>query len=182
MSKAARIRLVVLAVVALALVAGGGVWWVNKSHYESTDNAYVQAETVSVTPQIEGYVAEILVADNQPVQAGQILVRLDPADATARLNEAVAKAEAAEAAVRGIDDRAALEQAMIAERAAGVSSAKAAADRAGLDLKRYGALAQQGWVSDQRLQETRAGALQSDAAVAQARAAANAAQVALDAR
>ena len=84
MSKAARIRLVVLAVVALALVAGGGVWWVNKSHYESTDNAYVQAETVSVTPQIEGYVAEILVADNQPVQAGQILVRLDPADATAR--------------------------------------------------------------------------------------------------
>lgn len=171
MSKAARIRLIVLTVVAIAVVAGGGLWWVNKSHYESTDNAYVQAETVSVTPQIEGYVAEILVADNQPVQAGQILVRLDPADATARLNEAVAKAEAAEAAVRGIDDRAALEQAVIAERAAGVSSAKAAADRAGLDLKRYGALAQQGWVSDQRLQETRAGALQSDAAVAQARAA-----------
>lgn len=171
MSKAARIRLVVLATVCVALIGGGAVWWMNKSHFESTDNAYVQAETVSVTPQIEGYVAEILVADNQAVEAGQILVRLDPTDAKAKLAQAVANAQAAEAAVRGIDDRKTLEQAVIAERAAGVTSAQAAAERADLDLKRYGTLARQGWVSDQRLQETRAGALQSSAAVAQARAA-----------
>ncbi|MET0337458.1 MAG: HlyD family secretion protein [Caulobacter sp.] len=156
---------------ALAVVIGGGLWWLDKQHFEATDNAFVQADTVQVSPQVGGYVAEVLVADNQKVQAGEILARIDPSTFQARLDQAVANAQALEAAVRNVDDRTVLEQALIAQRAAGVESARADASRARADLDRYDALAKQGWVSTQKVQTERAGTAQSEAAVAQAQAA-----------
>lgn len=165
------IQLGVAGAVAVGVLAGGAVWWMDKQRYEATDNAFVQADTVLVSPQVSGYVAEVLVADNQHVEAGQVLARIDPAAIEARLAQAEAQAQALEAAVRGVDDKAALEQAMIAQRAAGVASARAEADRNAADLKRYGDLAERGWVSDQKMQTVRAGAAQAGASVAQAQAA-----------
>jgi hypothetical protein len=162
--------MLVAAVVGLGLIAGVGVWWTNKQRYEKTDNAYVQADTVTVSPQIDGYVAEVLVADNQRVEAGQVLVRLDASQSEAKLAQAVAKVAALEAAIRGVDDKASLEQALIAQRAAVVTSAKVDAQRAALDLQRYRALSGNGWVSDQRLQTVGAAAAQTSATVAQAEA------------
>ena len=165
------IRLGVAGAVLAVVGAGAVLWWVDRSKHETTDNAYVQAETVSVTPQIEGYVSDILVRDNESVEPGQVLVRLDAFDAKARYDEAMADVQAAVAAVKSVDDKAALEQAMISERAASVASAEAAAQQANLELKRYASLAGRGFASDQKVQETRAGASQSSAAVAQAKAA-----------
>ena len=145
------VPLIVAAITLVAVVIGGAFWWVNKQHYESTDNAFVQADTVIVSPQVAGYVAEVLVSDNQHVEAGQVLARIDPATFQAKLAEAQANAAALDAAVTNVDDKAALEQAMIAQRAAGVDSAKAEAARAGSDLHRYNDLARQGWVSEQKL-------------------------------
>jgi hypothetical protein len=65
------VPLIVGAAVLAAVGAGGWVWWQGKQAYETTDNAYVQADTVTVSPQVEGYVAEVLVADNQRVQAAR---------------------------------------------------------------------------------------------------------------
>jgi membrane fusion protein (multidrug efflux system) len=161
---------IVAALVAVAVLIGGAVWWTNKQHYETTDNAFVQADTVLVSPQVAGYVTEVLVSDNERVEAGQVLARIDPAPFQAKLAQAEANATALEAAIRGVDDKAALEQAMIAQKAAGVTSAQAEANRVGADLKRYGELAQQGWVSDQKLQTVRAEAQASSAAVQQAAA------------
>ena len=90
---------------AMALLVGGGLWWTERQHFESTDNAFVAADTVSVSPQVSGYVAEVLVADNQRVIPGQVLVRLDPATFQARLDQAAANADSLQAAVRGVDDR-----------------------------------------------------------------------------
>jgi membrane fusion protein (multidrug efflux system) len=163
-------QLFVAGLVLAGIGAGGVFWWRGKVTSETTDNAYVQAETVSVSPQIEGYVAEILVADNQAVSPGQVLVRLDPSDAQTRLDRALARAEAAEAAVRGVDDNAALHLALIREREAGVAAAEAAARQAELDLQRYGTLAERGFAPQQMLQESQAGAAQTAAAVAQANA------------
>lgn len=157
--------------VGLAVIVGGGFSWVNKSRFESTDNAFIQADTVQVSPQVSGYVQAVLVNDNQHVEAGQILVRIDPATVQAQLDQAIANAAAQDAAVRGIDDKAALEQAMIAQKAAGVRSAQADAGRMAVDVKRYGELSQKGWVADQKVQQIRAQAVQSQAAVAQAQAA-----------
>jgi membrane fusion protein (multidrug efflux system) len=159
------------AVVGVAVIVGGSFWWLNKQHYEATDNAFIQADTVQVSPQVSGYVVEVLVSDNEHVEAGQVVARIDPTTFQAKLDQAVANARALDAAVAAVDDRASLEQAVIAERAAGVSSARAEAGRAQADLKRYGDLADSGWVSDQKLQTVRAGADQSNASVAQAQAA-----------
>lgn len=157
-------------VTAIVVAAGGGVWWVNKQRYERTDNAFVQADKVSIAPLVDGYVAEVLVADNQTVQPGQLLVRIDPATIKARLAQAEANAAALEAGVRQVDDKARLEQAMIAQKAAGVDSARAQAKWTAAEVERYGALAKQGWVSAQRAQTARTANDQAAAAVTQAQA------------
>ncbi|MDD3837663.1 MAG: HlyD family secretion protein [Phenylobacterium sp.] len=164
------VPLSVTAAVTLAIIVGGAVWWTGKQRYETTDNAFIQADKVTVAPQIGGYVAEVLVDDNQAVQAGQLLARLDGAEIQARLAQALANAAALEAAVRGVDDKARLEQALIAQRQAGLASAQAEAQLAVAEMNRYGALGQQGFVSAQRLQSAKAAAAQAEAAVAQARA------------
>jgi membrane fusion protein (multidrug efflux system) len=166
-----KIPLIVAAVVAVGLLIGGVVWWQGKQRWESTENAYIQADMVTVSPQVTGYVAEVLVSDNQAVQPGQVLVRLDDAEARAAVAQAEANVQALEAAVRNVDDRAALAQSQIAQSAAGVQSAQAQARLAETDLDRYGKLAGQGWVAPQRLQTARAGADEAKAAVAQAAAA-----------
>jgi len=157
--------------VAVALIIGGFVWWQGKQRWEATDNAFVQADTTSVSPQIDGYVVEVLVADNQRVEAGQVLLRLDDKDAKAGVVAAEANLAAVTAAVSNVDARAIQEQATIASRAASVSQAQAQADLAAQQVARYDQLAQQGWVSQQRIDTERASARTAQASVAQAQAA-----------
>ena len=166
-----RLPLIVAAVAGLALIVGGVVWWQGKQRWEATDNAFVQADTTEVSPQIDGYVVEVLVADNQRVEAGQVLIRLDDADARAELAQAEAELAALQAGVQNVDARAAQEQAMIASRAAAVTQAQAQADLARQQVARYGALAEQGWVSQQRIETERAGVRTAQASVAEAQAA-----------
>jgi membrane fusion protein (multidrug efflux system) len=125
-----RLPLIIAGVVGLGLVVGGVVWWQGKQRWEATDNAFVQADTTSVSPQVEGYVVEVLVADNQRVEAGQVLIRLDDADARVKLAQAEANLAALEAGVANVDARAEQEQALIASRAASVAQAQAQADLA----------------------------------------------------
>ena len=69
-----RLPLFAAGLVVIALVIGGFFWWQGKQRWEATDNAFVQADTTLVSPQINGYVTEVLVTDNQRVEPGQILV------------------------------------------------------------------------------------------------------------
>jgi len=158
-------------IAAVAVAVGGGVWWTNKQKYETTDNAFVAADKVTVAPLVDGYVAEVLVDDNQPVRPGQVLVRIDPVTIKAKLAQAEANAQALEAAISAVDDKARLEQAMIAQRAAAVDSAHAQAKWADGEMKRYGSLAGAGWVSSQRAQTARNAQEQAVAGVGQAKAA-----------
>jgi len=158
-------------VVGVAVVIGGAFWWHGKQSFEGTDNAFVQADTVQVSPQVSGYVLEVLVADNQRVEAGQVIARIDPSTIQARYDQAVANVRALQADVDAVDDKRALEQAMIAQRAAGVSSARADAGRMAVDSRRYGELAEKGWVSEQKLQQVKASEKQSTANVEAAEAA-----------
>jgi membrane fusion protein (multidrug efflux system) len=173
MAEKAKSRLVPILVgsaTAVAVAVGGAVWWIGKQHYERTDNAFIQADKVAIAPLVDGYVAEVLVNDNQPVQPGQVLVRIDPVSIKARLAQAEANAQALEAGVAQVDDKARLEQALIAQKAAGVSSARAMAKMANEDFDRYAALAKQGWVSTQRAQGVSTAQDQATAALAQAQA------------
>src|SRR5579862_4828585 len=76
----ARTRVLLVAIGIGALVLGGvwGVhWWLVGRFIESTDDAYLQADSVTVAPKVSGYIAEVYVADNQFVPAGAPLARLD---------------------------------------------------------------------------------------------------------
>jgi membrane fusion protein (multidrug efflux system) len=91
---ASRRKPALLAVAGLVLAGGAayGVYWgLVLRHHESTDNAYVQAPVVQVTPQVGGTVLQILADDTDVVRAGQALVRLDPTDAKVALERAQAQ-------------------------------------------------------------------------------------------
>src|SRR5256885_766632 len=79
--KRKRALLSVASVTLLLALGYGTYWWIYQRHFESTDNAYVQAPVVQITPQVTGTVLAVLADDTDPVKAGQALVRLDPTDA-----------------------------------------------------------------------------------------------------
>ena len=81
----------------LALAAGGQFareYWMVGRFEVSTDDAYVQADNTTIAPKVSGYLSAVLVDDNQPVKAGQVLARIDDRD----FNVALAQAEAGVAA------------------------------------------------------------------------------------
>ena len=79
-----RLRFVVLALAALVIAAAGGFyghrWWTTGRFLEETDDAYTQADAVTVAPRVGGTISEVLVSDNQLVRAGQVLARIDDRD------------------------------------------------------------------------------------------------------
>ncbi|MBI5940873.1 MAG: HlyD family secretion protein, partial [Caulobacterales bacterium] len=50
------VPIIAATVVGLAILIGGGFWWTDKQTFEKTDNAFVQADTVQISPQVAGYV------------------------------------------------------------------------------------------------------------------------------
>jgi len=84
-----------LTLVAAAVVIGGigyGAYYaLVANHFEHTDNAYVQANVVQITPQVGGTVVAIAADDTDKVKAGQVLVKLDQADARVALDQAQAQ-------------------------------------------------------------------------------------------
>ncbi|HIE0574328.1 TPA: biotin/lipoyl-binding protein, partial [Pseudomonas aeruginosa] len=157
---------------AIALAALLAWWWSSGRFLEGTDDAYVRADWVAVSAQVSGYVAEVLVADDADVQAGDLLLRLDPRDFRQRLRAAEAREAAAQAALEAQRakletlDRQRLEQAQTISRArADGEAARAEWRRAETDWRRYRQLADEHATSRQRLEN-------ADAAHQRARAAA----------
>ncbi len=167
----ARLTRVLAGVAGLIVLVAVGGWYLDRARWQSTDNAYVKADTVIVSPQIDGNVARVLVEDNQQVVTGQVLVEIDPAETRARLAAAQASLVAAQAATRNADARAAVARSMVAEREASIASAEAQARLSTSELDRYTELASRGWVAQQRVQSVRAQNDQATAGVRQAQAA-----------
>ena len=146
-------------VLALALGAAGaadfGYCYLTTGRYlESTDDAYVKADSTIVSPKVSGYLAEVLVGDNQPVRAGQVLARIDDRDFRTALNQARADVAGAEAAVRNLDAQIALQQPIIAQETADVAAAEANLQFAREEQARYDGLMKSGSGTIQRAQQT----------------------------
>jgi membrane fusion protein (multidrug efflux system) len=90
---------IVLLLVLSASAGFGFYWWTTARFLQSTDDAYLRADEVTVAPKISGYVGEVLVRENQPVTAGQPLVRIDPANYRATLARQIAMRDARRAEV-----------------------------------------------------------------------------------
>ena len=146
---------VLLSMLGVVLVAGLG-WtayeWLVASHYESTDNAYVQGNVIQITPQIGGTVMAILADDTDFVKAGQPLVKLDPADARVALDQAQANLAQAVRQVRSVYANNDSLKAQIVWRDTDVAKAQSEIGRATEDLNRRQLLVQSGAVSREELQ------------------------------
>ena len=144
-----------LTALASAVVVAGLSWaayeYLVASHYESTDNAYVQGNVIQITPQIGGTVMAILADDTDFVKAGQPLVQLDPADARVALQQAEAALGQAVRQARTLYANNGSLAAQIALRDAEVARATSDVARAADDLHRRQSLAGNGAVSKEEL-------------------------------
>ena len=123
--KRKRALLILLVVV---LIAGGAwlAWYLTVARWhQSTDDAYVQGNIVSITPQTPGTVVAINAEDGMRVEAGQVLVQLDPNDAQVAYAQAEANLANTVRQVRGLYSSVDAAQADIAARQVAVAQALA---------------------------------------------------------
>jgi membrane fusion protein (multidrug efflux system) len=166
-------RRALTALAAVVIVAGGG-WslyeWLVASHYEDTDNAYVQGNVIQITPQIGGTVMAINADDTDFVKAGQPLVQLDPADAKVALEQAEAALAQAVRQVRTLYANNGSLAAQVTLRQSDIARAQSDIAKAQDDLQRRRALSGNGAVSKEELNhaETSLDNAKSQLAAAQA--------------
>ncbi len=154
-------------VAALAILAGAadyGTYWFETGRYvEATDDAYLKADYTIVAPRVSGYVADVLVDDNQPVKAGDVVARIDDRDFRTALDQAKADVAAAEAAIVNIDAQTEMQQALVAQAGADIGATAAGLNYAQQDDKRYKELVQSGAATVQRVQQAEASLRQQSA-------------------
>ena len=139
---------------ALAAAGFGYDYLTHGRYLESTDDAYVKADSTIVAPKVSGYIAQVLVGDNQRVKPSQLLARIDDRDFKAALNQAHADVAAADAAVRNLDAQIGLQQPLIGQQAAAVEATEAALKFAQEEQARYEGLMKTGSGTIQRAQQT----------------------------
>jgi membrane fusion protein (multidrug efflux system) len=144
-----------LAVVAAAGWYGYDYWTVGRFHV-STDDAYVQADNVTIAPKVSGYLVDVLVQDNETVKAGQVLARIDDRDYKVALDEAKANVLAAQALIDSQQGAVETQNALIDTAKGSVAVDQANAIFAEQENKRYGDLATSGYGSVQNAQNAAA--------------------------
>ncbi|QXI36473.1 HlyD family secretion protein [Pseudomonas xantholysinigenes] len=164
------LRFGLVAGLGLLLAAYAAYWWLDGRFLEQTDDAYVRADWAPISARVSGYVAEVAVADNATVKAGDLLVRLDERDFRDRLRQAEARLAVSEAAVqvqamrlRGFAAEQHEQVQAIARAAAERGGSRGEAQRAEADWQRYERLAQWQAASVQRMEQARATRIQAQA-------------------
>ena len=170
-SRRARALLSVTAGVVLLAAAYGAYWALELRHRESTDNAYVQAHVVQITPQVGGTVVAVLADDTDVVKAGAPLVKLDPADARLALDRAEAQLAQTVREVRTLYVNNATLKANVQARAAEVSRLEADVARAGDDVARRQPLLASGAVGGEEMKHAQAALAVAKSALAGAQSA-----------
>ena len=163
-------------VVALILLAAVILWWLNARQYVSTDDAFIDARAVQVAPQVGGTIIGVPVTDNAKVQPGALLVRIDPRDYEASLQQAKAQLEQAQANVENVDAQIDAQQANIAQAKTSVTQAQAALTFSQQQYARAQQLLQQGAGTQQAAQQAQTDLTQKKAAVTAAEASETAAE------
>ncbi len=170
LSKKFNFRRLLMAGAAVAVLAGaawyGFDYWTVGRYLVSTDDAYVKADSTTVAPKVSGYLHEVLVADNEPVRAGQVLARIDARDFNVALDQAKADVAAAHAAIASKQAQLGVQQAVIDAARATVDVDTATVTFAAQENKRYTDLAATGFGSVQNAQQAQSRNAGAQAAIA----------------
>jgi membrane fusion protein (multidrug efflux system) len=176
-----RILAAVAVVVVLAVVGNFAYgWWTNGRFTVSTDDAYVAADTATVTAKVAGYVMSVPAKDNVHVSAGDPLVVLDDADYRNALAQANAKVATGEATIDRLAQQITAGQAAVNSAEAQLTSAQAAAGNAKADFDRVQTLESKSVATTADLDTARSALAESTAAVAAAEAGVTVAQANAD--
>lgn len=180
----ARGRRWLIGLLIVALVAGLAWfvhWWKVDRFIESTDDAYLKADNVTVAPKISGYVTQVFVRDNETVAAGAPLVRLDTRQYEASLAQAQATVAAREADLARAQADLKQQQAAVVQAQAQEEVARVAARHAQDDVARYAPLVATGAETGERLASLVSTRDQARATLAANAAAVRSAQTQIDA-
>ncbi|MCX5512479.1 hemolysin D [Kaistia algarum] len=169
--KGGRRRIVLSGLGLVAIVAGayfGHEWWTIGRFMESTDDAYISADSAVIAPRLSGYVASVPAVANSRVKAGDPLVQLDDADerlAVAAIEDQIASQQAT---LSRIDKQTEAAKAGIAQAQATITSAAADLELAKADLDRATQLNASQFASRQSLEQAQATSDKAKAATASA--------------
>ena len=154
---------------AVVLLAGAGIygdyWWTTGRFMVSTDDAYVQAHSVLISPRVSGYISEAPVDDNQSVHDGEILARIDPRDYQTALDQARANVTGAKASIDTLSRQIAQQKLAVEQARQLVASDQAALVYSQQDFQRYTELAKTGNGTVQRAQLAQADIREKQAAL-----------------
>jgi membrane fusion protein, multidrug efflux system len=128
-------------------------WWTVGRFIESTDDAYLQADSVTVAPKVSGYVTDVYVGDNATVKPGDPLVRLDTRQYQVALDQAQATIAARAADIQRAQADILQQQANIEQAKAQQQVARVSAQHARDEVQRYAPLAATGAETSERLSE-----------------------------
>lgn len=144
---------IVLAVIAIVGIGYGIRWLVYGRYIESTDDAYLRADSVTVSPRVNGYVEQVYVIDNQIVKAGDPLVRIDLRNYKALLSQQDATVDARSADIQAAESQITQQEASVDQAKAQLVGAQANAKFARDESDRYEGLFKQGVETDERYQQ-----------------------------
>jgi len=152
-----RFRSILLGATAVGAIAGailyGQHYWTTGRFQVSTDDAYLQADNVLISPKVAGYISEVAVSDNQPVHAGQVLARIDDRDYRTAVALAGAEVAAQQAAIDSLDQQIQAQQLAVEAARANIVADQADLTFAGQDYDRYTYLSRTGAGSTQEAQK-----------------------------
>jgi membrane fusion protein, multidrug efflux system len=165
------------AIVLLAALIAGLLYWLQVRHYESTDDAFVAARTFSVAAKVGGYVTDIPVTDNQHVNAGDLLAKIDERDYRIAIDQAAAQVAVSTANIANVEAQIVSQQEQIKQAQAQLEQAQAQLQFSQEEFKRAEDLVEKGAGTVQRQQQTRSDLQAQQANTERAKTAVTAAQV-----
>lgn len=149
-------RRATIGLIALSLICGIAFYVYYDRHiryFQETNDARIEADQVTISSKLAGYVRSVPVADNQPVTRGALLVEIDPVDYQTRLSAAEADMAAARAAQSAAEASELESQAAVAEARAALAAAQASLAFAKRETDRYGPLVKAGAEPESRLSQ-----------------------------
>ena len=156
----------------LALAAGifaaadyGHYYWRTGRYLVTTDDAYVDAHSALIAPKVSGYISEVPVDDNQRVKTGDVIARIEPRDYQTALDQARANVAAAQSSIDTLNEQIPQQQLAVQQAQQTVASDQAALVFSQQEFQRYAALAQTGYGTVQKAQQTQADIRQKQAAL-----------------
>jgi membrane fusion protein, multidrug efflux system len=165
------------AIVLLAALIAGLLYWLQVRHYESTDDAFVAARSFSVAAKVGGYVTDIPVTDNQHVNAGDLLAKIDERDYRIAIDQAAAQVAVSTANIANVEAQIVSQQEQIKQAQAQLEQAQAQLQFSQEEFKRAEDLVEKGAGTVQRQQQTRSDLQAQQANTERAKTAVTAAQV-----